>query len=151
MIWASCHSTPSVWRRLAPRRVRNASYGSRARTRLKARSAERLARRAPAAKTQTFADAAYIRAQEPGWTTRHASEWRSTLDRYVDRIFGNLAVAAIDTGLIRRSLDQMWVERPETERRLLDRIRRFSMLVQRPGTETLPYRTRPDGRATLSC
>src|SRR5215471_5641571 len=93
---------------------------------IEVRSAERLARRAGAAKTQTFADAAaaYIRAQEPGWTTRHANEWRSTLDRYVDPIFGKLAVAAVDTGLIRRSLDQVWVERPETARRLLDRIRR---------------------------
>jgi integrase len=91
-----------------------------------ARSADKLTRRANAARTQTFADGAtaYIRAQEPGWTSKHASEWRSTLDKYALSIFGNLPVATVDTGLIRRALDQVWAERPETARRLLDRIRR---------------------------
>jgi integrase len=92
---------------------------------IKARSAERLARRADAAKTRTFADAAeaYIRAQEMGWTAKHAGEWRSTIGKYVNPTFGELSVAAVDTGLIRRALDPLWQRRPETARRLLDRIR----------------------------
>jgi integrase len=92
---------------------------------IEARSASRLARRAKAAKTQTFADAgaAYIRAQETGWSTKHAHEWRVTLDKYVNPTFGKLAVAAVDAGLIRRALDPLWLRRPETARRVLDRIR----------------------------
>jgi integrase len=92
---------------------------------IEARSAEKLVRRAAAAKTQTFADAAeaYIRAQQTGWSAKHANEWRITLDKYVNPTFGNLAVAAVDTGLIRRALDPVWVKRPETARRVLDRIR----------------------------
>jgi integrase len=91
-----------------------------------ARSAGKLARRTDAAKTQTFADAAetYIRAQEKGWSAKHAGEWRITLDKHVNPIFGKLAVAAVDTGLIRRALDRLWVTHPETARRVLDRVRR---------------------------
>jgi integrase len=90
-----------------------------------ARSADKLARRADAAKTQTFADAAeaYIRAQEKGWSAKHANEWRVTIDKYINPIVGKLAVAAVDTGLIRRALDPLWEKRPETGRRVLDRIR----------------------------
>jgi integrase len=103
---------------LAQRSLRHAGQDP-----IEARSADKLARRANAAKTQTFADAAaaYIRAQEPGWSAKHANEWRVTLDKYVNPIFG--AVAAVDTGLIRRALDPVWERRPETARRLLDRIR----------------------------
>ena len=91
-----------------------------------ARSAGKLARRTDAAKTQTFADAAeaYIRAQEKGWSAKHAGEWRITLDKYVNPIFGKLPVTAVDTGLIRRALEQLWVTHPETARRVLDRVRR---------------------------
>src|SRR5215472_12452382 len=91
---------------------------------IEARAAEKLVRRAAAAKTQTFADAAeaYIRVQETGWSGKHANEWRITLDKYVHPTFGNLAVAAVNTGLIRRALDPVWVKRPETARRVLDRI-----------------------------
>src|SRR5215472_10575600 len=90
------------------------------------RAANRLARRANAAKNQTFADAAaaYIRAQEPSWSVKHAHEWRATLDNHVNPVFGKLAVAAVDTGLIRRALDSLWARYPETARRILDRIRR---------------------------
>jgi integrase len=92
---------------------------------IEARSANKLARRAAAAKTQTFADAAeaYIRAQEKGWSAKHANEWRVTIDKYISPVFGKLAVAAVDTGLIRRALDPLWEKRPETGRRVLDRIR----------------------------
>lgn len=92
---------------------------------IEARSANKLARRADAAKTRTFADAAeaYIRAQETGWSAKHAREWRATLGKYVNPIIGELAVAAIDTGLIRRALDPLWQTHPETSRRVLDRVR----------------------------
>ncbi len=55
---------------------------------IEARSADKLARRADAAKTQTFADAAaaYIRAQEMAWSAKHANEWRVTLNKYVRSI-----------------------------------------------------------------
>jgi integrase len=93
---------------------------------IEARSADKLARRANVTQTQTFADAAaaYIRSQETGWSAKHANEWRVTLDKYANPIFGELAVAAVDSGLIRRALDPVWVKRPETARRVLDRIRR---------------------------
>src|SRR5260370_31471413 len=102
----------------AQRRLRHAGQDP-----IEARSTDKLARRADAAKTQTFADAAEasIRAQEPGWSVKHANEWRVTLDKYVNPTFGKLAVAAVDTGLIRRALDPLWVKRPETARRVLDR------------------------------
>ncbi len=92
---------------------------------IKARSADKLARRTEAAKTQTFAEAAegYVRSQERGWSAKHANEWRVTLGKYVYPTMGKLAVAAVDTGLIRRALDQLWEQHPETGRRVLDRVR----------------------------
>jgi integrase len=83
-------------------------------------------RAAAAAKKQTFATTAtaYIRAQEPGWSAKHAADWRSTLDAYVLPIFGDTPVAEVDTGLIRLALGRVWSEHPETARRLLDRVRR---------------------------
>src|SRR5262245_28014566 len=63
---------------------------------IEARSADKLGRRADAAKSRTFAEAAeaYIRAQETGWSVKHAGEWRVTLDKYTNPIFGGLAVAS---------------------------------------------------------
>jgi integrase len=92
---------------------------------IEARSADKLARRAEVAKTQTFAEAAetYVRSQEKGWSAKHANEWRVTLGKYVYPTLGELAVAAVDTGLIRRALDPLWERRPETARRVLDRVR----------------------------
>ena len=120
---------------------------------IEARSADKLTRRADAAKTQTFTEAAeaYIRAQETGWSAKHANEWRVTLGNHVYPVFGELAVAAVDTGLIRRALDPLWAKRPETARRVLDRVRRVLDAAAAAGYRdpAIPNPARWDGHLKL--
>src|SRR5262249_3295514 len=53
----------------------------------------------------------------------HRQQWRNTLTTYVYPIFGELSVAAIDTGLIVQVLDPIWSKKPETASRVRGRIK----------------------------
>lgn len=86
-------------------------------------SLERLARQ----KTLTFDECAdaYIEANRAGWKNeKHASQWENTLNTYASPIIGKLPVAAIDTGMVLKVLenDQLWTAKPETANRLRGRI-----------------------------
>jgi integrase len=90
-----------------------------------ARQKARAARRAAAAKSMTFRQAAeaYIKAQAAGWkNARHAAQWPSTLTTYVYPVMGSLPVPAIDTGLVMKVLEPIWAEKPETASRVRGRI-----------------------------
>ncbi len=92
---------------------------------LDARIAQRAAERLSAAKGRSFREAAeeYIERNEAGWrNAKHRQQWRSTLESYVYPVLGNLAVAAIDTGLVVQALDPIWAEKPETASRVRGRI-----------------------------
>src|SRR5271166_5421409 len=68
---------------------------------------ERRASKAAAAKALTFRECAeaFISAQAPGWRNgRSQAQWESSLAAFVFPIFGNMAVDAIDTGLVMRAL-----------------------------------------------
>jgi integrase len=77
------------------------------------------------AKAMTF-DAcrdAYIAAHRAGWRNiKHAKQWTATLTAYVTPVFGNLPVAAIDTGLVLKVLEPIWATKPETASRVRGRI-----------------------------
>jgi integrase len=90
-----------------------------------ARQQERTARRAAAAKSMTFRQAAeaYIKAQSSSWkNAKHAAQWPSTLAAYVYPVFGSLSVAAIDTAFVMRAVEPIWAEKPETASRVRGRI-----------------------------
>jgi integrase len=53
---------------------------------------------------------------------KHALQWASTLATYVEPVFGSVSVQAIDTGLILKSLEPIWTEKPETATRVRGRI-----------------------------
>jgi integrase len=77
------------------------------------------------AKAMTFDQCreAYIAAHRAGWrNVKHAKQWTATLTTYVTPIFGNLSVAAIDTGLVLKVLEPMWPTKSETASRLRGRI-----------------------------
>jgi integrase len=89
------------------------------------RDAERAASRLAAAKQITFTetvDALYA-AKRSGWrSAKHAHEWRQTLRVYAEPKLGNLAVGAIDTGLVLQVLEPPWRARAVSAGRLRQRL-----------------------------
>jgi integrase len=84
-----------------------------------------------AAKTLTFDQcaAAYLVAHRPKWrSVRHSQQWENTLRDYATPIIGRLPVAAVDTALVMKVLEQdvggkpLWQAKPETASRLRGRI-----------------------------
>jgi integrase len=95
---------------------------------LEQRDIERAARRAEVQKQAvaaiTFSDTAkaYMRAHGATWGYKHSIQWASTLEAYCFPVFGNIAVADIDTSHIMAALEPIWKEKPQTASRLRGRI-----------------------------
>ncbi|WP_235988711.1 tyrosine-type recombinase/integrase [Pseudorhizobium endolithicum] len=73
----------------------------------------------------SFEEAArqYIESHQAGWKNEvHAAQWPSTLKAYVYPVFGQLAVADVDVGLVLKALQPIWNEKPETASRVRGRI-----------------------------
>jgi integrase len=87
-----------------------------------ARVAENLAATARVMTFDAAADA-YIRHHRAGWkNTVHAAQWPSTLKAYASPVLGKLSVADIETAHIRKVLDPIWHDKPETASRVRSRI-----------------------------
>jgi len=54
---------------------------------------------------------------------KHAAQWINTLAQYVFPLFGDRAVDQIDSGDVLRALSAIWLSKPETARRVRQRIR----------------------------
>jgi integrase len=83
------------------------------------------AQRAEQAKVMTFRQCAeaYVAAHQAGWRNqKHAGQWPSTLSAYVYPHFGALPVQAIDTALVTKALEPIWLKKPETAGRVRGRI-----------------------------
>lgn len=90
-----------------------------------ARETERTKAALEAARAMTFDQCrdAYIAAHRATWrNVKHASQWTNTLTTYVTPVFGKLPVAAVDTALVTRVLEPLWVAKPETAGRVRGRI-----------------------------
>ena len=77
------------------------------------------------ASVPTFADAArqVIELRRPTWSNRkHANQWASTLATYAYPLIGSKQVGAITSGDVLSVLTPIWTEKPETARRLRQRI-----------------------------
>ena len=74
----------------------------------------------------TFAEAAeiVIGLYQPTWKspTKTAGLWRKTLDTYVDPVIGRKSVAEIDTADVLAILSPIWTAKPETARKVRQRI-----------------------------
>ena len=58
-----------------------------------------------------------------GWkNTKHRAQWLSTLDAYAFPAFGDVAVNQVDAPAVRDALAAIWLTKPETARRLRQRI-----------------------------
>ena len=74
-------------------------------------------------RTFTSVAAEYIRAQRHGWKNRkHARQWCSTLKRYARPVIGELAVKNIRQTDVLAVLKPIWLEKPETAKRVQGRI-----------------------------
>jgi integrase len=77
------------------------------------------------AKAVTFAECAkaYIAAHKAGWKNpKHAAQWPSTLAAYVNPFFGDVSVQAVDTALVLKALEPIWLDKPETASRVRGRV-----------------------------
>lgn len=89
------------------------------------RTAERLKGRLAESGAISFKVAAtrYIAAHKSGWkNAKHAAQWANTLTTYAHQVIGDLSVKDLDTGLILKVLEPIWMDKPETATRLRGRI-----------------------------
>lgn len=85
-----------------------------------------VAERRKAAGIPTFREAAALVHAEHkvGWKNgKHREQWLSTLENYAFPAFGDFAVSAVDAPAVRDALAAIWLTKPETARRLRQRIR----------------------------
>lgn len=94
---------------------------------VEAKKAERAARALEAAKAITFKEAAnqYFNGHEQKWrNAKHRAQFLSTLEAYAFPHIGNLPVGAIDTGLVLKVIEPIWMSKTETASRVRSRIER---------------------------
>lgn len=85
-----------------------------------------VAERRKAAGIPTFREAAkLVHAEHKGsWkNAKHKAQWLSTLESYAFPAFGDRSIAHVDASAVRDALAAIWLEKPETARRLRQRIR----------------------------
>ena len=90
------------------------------------RVGQAVAERRKAAGIPTFRQAAALVHAEhkTGWKNgKHQAQWLSTLEAYAFPAFGDRSVALVDTAAVRHALGSIWQTKPETARRLRQRIR----------------------------
>ncbi|QUL38136.1 site-specific integrase [Erythrobacter sp. JK5] len=89
------------------------------------RGIDPVAERAKAAGIPTFSEAVKkVHAENaPNWKNgKHVAQWITTLEKYACPHFGNRSVADVDAAAVRDCLALIWLEKPETARRLKQRI-----------------------------
>ena len=92
---------------------------------IEVRKAERQSALLKAAAGATFRECAdrMIAAHEAAWRNeKHRAQWKSTLATYAYPVFGDLAVGAVDVGLVLKTLEPIWTTKPETASRVRGRI-----------------------------
>ena len=92
---------------------------------IEAREEETRRRAVEAAKAISFSQcaAAYIESHKAGWrNAKHADQWTNTIKTYAEPVIGPLPVQDIDTRLVLKILEPIWVSKSETASRLRGRI-----------------------------
>jgi integrase len=92
---------------------------------LTAKREKRARTKLEAAKGVTFRQAAerMMTSHGAAWKNpKHRQQWKNTLATYAYPIFGELPVAAVETGLVLKAVEPIWTEKPETAGRVRGRI-----------------------------
>lgn len=88
-----------------------------------------VAERRKAAGIPVFREAAklvhaeHLKGWKGGDASKHGKQWLTTLENYAFGAFGDVAVSVIDESMVRDVLADIWLTKPETARRLRQRIR----------------------------
>jgi integrase len=89
------------------------------------RKADQAAKRAERNNAVTFAYCAkqYIESHRHGWKNpKHAQQWANTLEQYAYPVIGETIIKDVDTALIMRVLQPIWLAKNETAGRLRGRL-----------------------------
>lgn len=89
------------------------------------RKQEKVRRRVETARSLTFKQCAesYIKARSAEWSNpKHTQQWTNTLTTYAFPVIGSLRPADIETDLILRVLEPIWLAKNETASRVRGRI-----------------------------
>src|SRR5262245_57887529 len=92
---------------------------------LAAKRAQRAALSHASAKQMTFGECAdaYIKMHRVGWrSVQHAKWWDRSMEKYVLPLLGGLPVAEIDTALVMKVLEPIWLRTPESATHIRQRI-----------------------------
>jgi integrase len=77
------------------------------------------------ARSITFQEAAEqcIASKKPEWkNAKHAQQWANSLTTYAYPVFGNLSVSDLDTDLVLKAIEPIWISKAETASRVRQRI-----------------------------
>ena len=83
------------------------------------------ARQLEQARLITFQEAATqcIASKKPEWkNVKHAQQWSNTLTAYAYPIFGDLSISDLDTDLVLKAIEPIWISKAETASRVRQRI-----------------------------
>ena len=77
------------------------------------------------ARSITFQEAAEkcIASKKPEWkNAKHAQQWANSLTTYAYPVFGTLSVSDLDTDLVLKAIEPIWISKAETASRVRQRI-----------------------------
>ena len=83
------------------------------------------ARQLEQARSITFQEAAEhcIASKKPEWkNAKHAQQWGNSLATYAFPVFGTLSVSDLDTDLVLKAIEPIWISKAETASRVRQRI-----------------------------
>ena len=108
-------------------------------------------KRAPATPSFREAACAVHEANKPRWcNAKHSASWMQTLERHAMPALGSTPVDRIDRGDVLRVLTPIWATRPETARRIRQRMRTvFRWAMAHDFVETNPAGEAIDGALPL--
>jgi len=92
---------------------------------LEERARNKRARHLEQARSITFQQAAEqcIASKKPEWkNAKHAQQWTNTLTTYAYPVFGTLSVSDLDTDLVLKAIEPIWLSKAETASRVRQRI-----------------------------
>lgn len=118
-------------------------------TKKKAKSAL-AAQRAKAVTFKTLAEQ-YVAQHESSWkNAKHAAQWTSTLEAYAFPVCAHMVAAEIDTAMVLRVLEPIWLKKTETASRLRGRIEAVLDYATAKGLREGPNPARWKGNLALT-
>ncbi|WP_122558465.1 tyrosine-type recombinase/integrase [Pseudomonas viridiflava] len=75
----------------------------------------------------------FIERHKAGWSEKHAKQWLNSMTDHVFPVIGRMPVADVETHHIMSVLDPIWTEKPETARRVRNRLEKLLSFAQSQG------------------